>query len=108
MEDEQTQFWPGTPMVAEMSSMSFGGPVSGRHRSESGSREWESPGPSARDPHDSLVNQMFGVSLELHSALARIEDRVAAEKVRGAIREIDAAITSLRQLVIELRSTTRQ
>jgi hypothetical protein len=58
----------------------------------------------AFDLNNTLVHQMFVVSLDLHAALSRIEhdidDRHAAEKIRQAIDGLDRAINDLRNTVI--------
>jgi|SRR5919197_2664104 hypothetical protein len=58
----------------------------------------------ARDLNDTLVRQLFAVSLELHGAVSRIEHntdgRHAAEKIRRAIDGLDQAIADLRSAVV--------
>jgi len=60
----------------------------------------------AHDVNDTIVHQMFAVSLDLHAALSRmdhhIDERYAAEKVRNAITGLDQAIRDLRNAVVEL------
>jgi signal transduction histidine kinase len=60
----------------------------------------------AHDVNDTIVHQMFAVSLDLHAALSRmdhdIDDHYAAEKVRHAITGLDQAIRDLRNAVVEL------
>jgi hypothetical protein len=59
----------------------------------------------AHDLNDTIVHQMFAVSLDLHAALSRmdhdIDDHYAAEKVRHAITGLDQAIRGLRNAVVE-------
>jgi hypothetical protein len=54
----------------------------------------------AHDLNDTLIRQMFAVSLDLHAALSHIEydtgDRHAAEKIRHAIVGLDQAIDDIR------------
>ncbi len=58
----------------------------------------------ARDLNDTLVHQMFAVSLDLHAALSRIDrdtgDHLAAEKIRQAISGLDQAIKDIRTAVV--------
>jgi signal transduction histidine kinase len=58
----------------------------------------------ARDLNDTLIRQMFAVSLDLHAALSRIDhdfgDRRAADKIRKAINGLDQAITDLRNAIV--------
>jgi signal transduction histidine kinase len=58
------------------------------------------------DVNDTLVHQMFAVSLHLHAALSRIERNVdkgsAAEKIRHAIAGLDQTIRDLRNAVVDL------
>ena len=56
----------------------------------------------ARDPYDQLVYQIFSVSLELHVALAHIDNPHAAVKVHHAIGELDDVIDHLRHTIAEL------
>jgi signal transduction histidine kinase len=66
----------------------------------------EDRGRIAHDLNDTLVRQMFAVSLDLHAALARIDqdidDRHAAEKIRHAIGGLDQAIKDIRNTVFGL------
>jgi hypothetical protein len=55
--------------------------------------------PDAHDPLDELVHQLFTVSLDLHSALPLVRDENAAGMIRGAIDELDHAVTHLRNAV---------
>jgi hypothetical protein len=58
----------------------------------------------ARDLHDIIVHRMFAVGLDLHAALAHIENdtayRLAAEKIRHAIDNLNQAIGDLRTAVV--------
>lgn len=58
----------------------------------------------AHDLNDTLIRQMFAVSLDLHAALSRLEhgagDRHAADKIRKAITGLDQAITDLRDAIV--------
>ena len=59
----------------------------------------------AHDLNDTIVCQMFAVSLDLHAALSRlddIDDHYVAERVRHAITGLDQAIRDLRHAVLEL------
>lgn len=70
----------------------------------------EAPDPLAEDRdrfvfdiNNTLIHQMFAVSLDLHAALSRIEyddDRHAVEKIRKAIDGLDQAINDLRNAII--------
>jgi signal transduction histidine kinase len=64
----------------------------------------EDRGRIAHDLNDTLISQMFAVSLDLHAALARIDpdidDLRAAEKIRRAISGLDRAIKDLRNIVM--------
>jgi signal transduction histidine kinase len=54
--------------------------------------------------NDTIVHQMFAVSLDLHAALSRmdhdIDDHYVAEKIRHAITSLDQAINDLRNAVV--------
>jgi signal transduction histidine kinase len=60
----------------------------------------------ANDLNDTIVHQMFAVSLDLHAALSRmdhdIDEHYVAEKVRHAITSLDQAIRDLRNAVVGL------
>jgi signal transduction histidine kinase len=66
----------------------------------------EDRGRIAHDLNDTLVRQIFAISLDLHAALARIDqdidDRLAAEKIRHAIGGLDQAIKDIRNAVFGL------
>jgi hypothetical protein len=50
---------------------------------------------------DTLVHQMFRASLDLHSALSRVDDDRAARKIRDAIAGLDYAIKDIRIAVFD-------
>ena len=56
----------------------------------------------ARDHYDQLVYRIFSASLELHVALAHIDNPHAAVKVHHAIEELDEVIDHLRRAIAEL------
>jgi signal transduction histidine kinase len=60
----------------------------------------------AHDVNDTIVHQIFAVSLDLNAALSHmdhdVDDHLVAEKVRHAITGLDQAIRDLRNAVIEL------
>jgi signal transduction histidine kinase len=60
----------------------------------------------AHDLNNTLMHQMFAVSLDLHAALTRIDhdidDQHAAEKIRHAISGLDQAIKDLRNAIVGL------
>lgn len=69
------------------------------------------PGPTeehesrARHLGDTLVHQIFAVSLDLSAALTNIDDHRAAEKVLHAINGLDQAIKDLRMTAFEPSAT---
>ncbi len=87
------------------------GPVHTPVSNRAGSSDAVWPGPTeeheriARDLDDTLVHQIFAVSLDLSAALARIDDHLAAEKVLHAIDGLDQAIKDLRITVFESSAT---
>ena len=54
----------------------------------------------AQDPYDVLVQQMFAVSLDLHAALTRVNNRCAADRIRHAIEGLDQAIDQVQYIVL--------
>lgn len=56
----------------------------------------------ARDHYDHLVYRIFSASLELHVALAHIDNPHAAVEVHHAIGELDEVINYLRHTIAEL------
>lgn len=59
----------------------------------------------AHDLNNTLVHQMFTVSLDLHAALARINDHHAAEKIHRAIDGLDQAIKHLRTTIFDVQAS---
>lgn len=60
----------------------------------------------ASDLHDTLVNQIFIVSLDLHAALTLTGDAQAKAPITRAIRGLDHAITDLRRTLFDLAKHT--
>lgn len=54
--------------------------------------------PAAPVSYDGLVHQLFAASLELHAALALIDNRYAADKIHDAIEGLDQTINRLRRV----------
>jgi hypothetical protein len=59
----------------------------------------------AHDVHDTLVHQMFAISLDLHAALAGVEHdtghRPTADRIRQALSCLDQAVSDLRIAVVD-------
>ncbi|HSJ46068.1 MAG TPA: GAF domain-containing protein [Euzebyales bacterium] len=58
----------------------------------------------SHDLHDLVIQRLFAAGLELDSVTARTDDPVAADRIRGAVDEIDAAITDLRSSIFGLHA----
>lgn len=56
---------------------------------------------------DAIVGGMFGMSMDLHAALTRTDDRDAAEKVRRVITDLDTTIANLRTVMLRTRDLDR-
>lgn len=54
------------------------------------------------DPYEELVRQMFAVSLDLHAALALVNNRQAVDKIWHAIDGLDRTINQVRHIVLQL------
>lgn len=54
---------------------------------------------NTQGPYDALVQQMFAVSLDLHAALTRVNNRRAADRIRHAIEGLDQAIDQVQYIV---------
>ncbi|GGQ20479.1 signal transduction histidine kinase [Actinomadura coerulea] len=61
----------------------------------------------AHDLADQITRRLFGIGLELHGALARIQDPHAAERVLAALTGMDDAIDDLRRVVFDLHAAAR-
>lgn len=61
----------------------------------------------ARDLHDHVIQQLFGVGLELQ-ALAGESSRDAAARLQGAISTIDDAIAQIRTIIFAMRPRGRE
>lgn len=72
-------------------------------RREIARRLWDDRERIAYDLADVLIRRMFAISLDLHSALARIGDEQAARKVRAAITSLDQSINDVRVSVFHPR-----
>lgn len=73
-------------------------------RRERGARD---PQSIAHDLADQITRRLFGIGLELHGALARIQDPRAAERVLAALTELDDAIDDLRRVIFDLHAAPR-
>ena len=58
----------------------------------------------ARDLHDAVIQDLFGVGLGLQALSMSTADEAAAEKLEDAVDRIDQAIGSLRTFIFDLRS----
>lgn len=58
----------------------------------------------ARDVHDSIVQDLFAVGLSLQIVVGQIDDRKLAGELDRVADQIDRSITSLRSLILGLRS----
>jgi len=61
----------------------------------------------SHDLHDLVIQRLFAAGLELDSVTARTGDPVAANRIRGAVDEIDAAIADLRSSIFGLHARRR-
>ncbi|MGI5415159.1 histidine kinase [Actinomadura luteofluorescens] len=61
----------------------------------------------AHDLADQITRRLFGIGLELHCALARIQDPYACQGVRAALTGLDDAIDDLRRAVLDLHAAAR-
>ncbi|GAA4363402.1 hypothetical protein GCM10023088_06190 [Actinomadura verrucosospora] len=61
----------------------------------------------ARDLADEITRRLFGIGLELHAALARIQDPHATRRVRAALTGLDDTIDDLRRVVFDLHAAAR-
>lgn len=59
------------------------------------------------DLHDLVIQRLFAAGLELDSVTARTDDPVAANRIRDAVDEIDAAIADLRSSIFGLHARRR-
>jgi signal transduction histidine kinase len=58
----------------------------------------------ARDLHDAVIQDLFGVGLSLQALAMRLDDEAEAGKLVESVDRLDAAIRSLRSFVFELQS----
>ncbi|NDU71467.1 hypothetical protein GWI34_02345 [Actinomadura sp. DSM 109109] len=61
----------------------------------------------AHDLADQITRRLFGIGLELHGALARIQDPHASQRVRAALTGLDDTIDDLRRVVFDLHAAAR-
>jgi signal transduction histidine kinase len=60
----------------------------------------------ARDLHDSIIQDLFAVGLQLQAASLRTDDPVIGATVEDAVGRLDAAIGTLRDFIFGLRRIT--
>ncbi|MEV4001849.1 histidine kinase [Actinomadura sp. NPDC049753] len=79
------------------------------HTSPALRREYESSDAQriAHDLADQITRRLFGIGLELHAALARIQDPHATLRVRTALTGLDDTIDDLRRVVFDLHAAAR-
>lgn len=58
----------------------------------------------ARNVHDSVVQDLFAVGLSLQALASKTEEEAFANELEGIADRVDAAIGSLRALILDLRS----
>jgi len=71
---------------------------------------WAADDPAARarlahDRHDQVIQQLFATGLALQSALPRIRDPEARERVMQSVVALDVIIHEMRATMTELRTT---
>ena len=71
---------------------------------------WAADDPAARarlahDRHDQVIQQLFATGLALQSALPRIHDPEARERVMQSVVALDVIIHEMRSTMTELRTT---
>ncbi|MER7545114.1 histidine kinase [Actinomadura sp.] len=63
------------------------------------------PWRTVHDLTDRLNHRLFGAGLQLHGALASIQDPNAARCVQAALGDLDGAIAELRRAVFDLHTS---
>jgi signal transduction histidine kinase len=58
----------------------------------------------ARDLHDHVIQRVFAAGLSLQSALPRIADADAAERVRSAVEQLDETVRDIRTTIFDLHT----
>ena len=71
---------------------------------------WAEDDPAARarlahDRHDQVIQQLFATGLSLQSALPRIRDPEARERVMQSVVALDVIIHEMRATMTDLRTT---
>ncbi|MGH8950513.1 MAG: GAF domain-containing protein [Acidimicrobiia bacterium] len=59
----------------------------------------------ARDLHDSVIQDLFGVGLGLQGIVERVTDATAASTLDDAVDRLDRVVEALRAYIFELRTT---
>ncbi len=67
----------------------------------------EDRGRIARDLHDHVIQQLFGTGLELQSVAGALSPSPEAERILGAVTNLDVAITQIRTAIFALSSGRR-
>jgi signal transduction histidine kinase len=59
----------------------------------------------ARDLHDHVIQRVFAAGLSLQSALPRIADAEALERVRSAVEQLDETVRDIRTTIFDLHTS---
>jgi signal transduction histidine kinase len=59
----------------------------------------------ARDLHDHVIQRVFAAGLSLQSALPRIGDDQAAQRVRSAVEQLDETVRDIRTTIFDLHTS---
>jgi signal transduction histidine kinase len=59
----------------------------------------------ARDLHDHVIQRVFAAGLSLQSALPRIGDADAAQRVRSAVEQLDETVRDIRTTIFDLHTS---
>ena len=58
----------------------------------------------AQDLHDHVIQRIFAAGMRVQSALPRIDDEVAAEKLDAVITDLDETVTDVRRAIFDLHT----
>jgi len=61
----------------------------------------------ARDLHDTVIQQVFGVGLHLQGVIRLVHDEVARDRISRAIDDLDSTIRQIRVVIFDMASAPR-
>src|SRR5699024_11039204 len=62
----------------------------------------------ARDLHDTVIQRLYATAITLMGTVRRIEDTTSAQRVRGAVDDLDDTIRQIRSTIFALQNPAEE